>query len=65
MYRKFHKLRVRFAELDLSQAEAARRAGIPPSTLTARIATVQNPRACTIYGNTACRPALASSAPAV
>ena len=23
MYRKFHKLRVRFAELDLSQAEAA------------------------------------------
>ena len=26
MYRKFHKLRVRFAELDLSQAEAARRA---------------------------------------
>ena len=37
MYRKFHKLRVRFAELDLSQAEAARRAGIPPSTLTARM----------------------------
>lgn len=29
------------------------------------IATVQNPRACTIYGNTACRLALASSAPAV
>jgi transcriptional regulator with XRE-family HTH domain len=37
MYRKFHKLRVRFAELDMSQAEAARRAGIPPSTLTARM----------------------------
>jgi len=37
MYRKFHRLRVRFAELDISQAEAARRAGIPPSTLTARM----------------------------
>ena len=35
MYRKFHRLRVRFAELDMSQSEAARRAGIPPSTLTA------------------------------
>ena len=37
MYRKFHRLRVRFAELDMSQSEAARRAGIPPSTLTARM----------------------------
>ena len=37
MYRKFHRLRVRFAELDMTQAEAARRAGIPPSTLTARM----------------------------
>lgn len=37
MYRKFHRLRVRFAELDMSRAEAARRAGIPPSTLTARM----------------------------
>ena len=47
MYRKFHKLRVRFAELDLSQAEAARRAGIPPSTLTAAcifLRTSQNRR---------------------
>lgn len=35
MYRRFHKLRVRFAECELTQAEAARRAGIPPSTLTA------------------------------
>lgn len=34
MYRKFHRLRVRFAELDMSQSEAAR---IPPSTLTARM----------------------------
>ena len=37
MNRKFHKLRVRFAECELTQAEAARRAGIPPSTLTARM----------------------------
>lgn len=37
MYRKFHKLRVRFAELDLSQAEAARRAGIPAGTLSSRM----------------------------
>ena len=37
MYRRFHKLRVRFAECELTQAEAARRAGIPPSTLTARM----------------------------
>lgn len=37
MYRKFHKLRVRFAELDMTQAEAARRAGMPPSTLTSRM----------------------------
>ena len=32
MYRKFHKLRVRFAECELTQAEAARRAGIPPDS---------------------------------
>ena len=37
MYRKFHKLRVRFAEFELTQNEVARRAGIPPSTLTARM----------------------------
>jgi len=30
MYRKFHKLRVRFAELDLSQAEAARHSAQHP-----------------------------------
>ncbi len=36
-YRKFHKLRVRFAELDLTQNEAARRAGMAPSTLTTRM----------------------------
>ena len=37
MYRKFHKLRVRFAELDMTQNEAARRAGLAPSTLTTRM----------------------------
>ena len=45
MYRKFHKLRVRFAAEQSAGvacgnshvAEAARRAGIPPSTLTARM----------------------------
>lgn len=37
MYRKFHKLRVRFAELDMSQNEVARRAGIAPATMTTRM----------------------------
>ena len=37
MYRKFHKLRVRFAELDLTQNAAARLAGIHPSTMTTRM----------------------------
>ena len=37
MYRKFHKLRVRFAELDMSQNEVARKAGLAPSTLTTRM----------------------------
>ena len=36
-YRKFHKLRVRFAELDLTQDAAARRAGMSPSTLSTRM----------------------------
>lgn len=37
MYRKFHKLRVRFAELDMTQNEVARRAGIAPATMTTRM----------------------------
>ena len=37
MYRPFHKLRVRFAEMELKQNEIARRAGMAPSTLTARM----------------------------
>ena len=36
-YRKFHRLRVRFAELDLTQGQAARLAGLAPSTLTTRM----------------------------
>ena len=36
-YRKFHKLRVRFAELDLTQDAAARRAGMAPNTLSSRM----------------------------
>lgn len=37
MYRKFHNLRVRFAELEMTQNEAAKHAGIAPSTLTNRM----------------------------
>lgn len=36
-YRKFHKLRVRFAELDMTQNEVARKAGIAPATMTTRM----------------------------
>ncbi len=37
MYRKFHKLRVRFAELEMTQNEVARKAGIATGTMTARM----------------------------
>lgn len=37
MYRPFHKPRVRFAEMELKQNEIAKRAGMAPSTLTARM----------------------------
>ncbi len=37
MYRPFHRLRVRFAEMELKQNEVARRAGMAPSTLTSRM----------------------------
>ena len=37
MYRKFHKLRVRFAELEMTQNEVARRAGIKIATMTNRM----------------------------
>ena len=37
MYRRFHKLRVRFAECELTQAEAAQRGSNAPGTLTARM----------------------------
>lgn len=37
MYRAFHKLRVRFVEMDLKQNEVAKAAGMAPSTLCARM----------------------------
>lgn len=40
--RPFYKLRVRFAECEVTQNEVARRAGMAPSTMTARM-TGQQP----------------------
>ena len=37
MYKPFKKLRLRFVELDLTQCEVSRRAGMAESTLTARM----------------------------
>lgn len=37
MYRPFKRLRLRFVELDLTQGEVSRRAGMAESTLTARM----------------------------
>ena len=37
MYQPFHKLRVRFAELEMKQGEVAKRANMAESTLTARM----------------------------
>lgn len=37
MYQTFHKLRVRFAEMELQQGQVAKEAGIAPSTMTARM----------------------------
>ena len=37
MYKYFHKLRVRFAELEMKQGEVAKRANMAESTLTARM----------------------------
>ena len=37
MYRKFHKLRVRFAECEMRQGDVAQAAGITKSTMTARM----------------------------
>ncbi len=37
MYQYFHKLRVRFAELEMKQGEVAKRANMAESTLTARM----------------------------
>ena len=37
MYQQFHKLRVRFAEMEMNQGEVADRAGISRSTMTSRM----------------------------
>ncbi len=37
MYKPFKKLRLRFVELDMTQSEVSRRAGMAESTLTARM----------------------------
>lgn len=37
MYRKLHKLRVRFAECEMRQGDVAQAAGIAKSTMTARM----------------------------
>lgn len=37
MYQPYHKLRVRFAEMELRQGDVAQAAGMAPSTLTARM----------------------------
>lgn len=37
MYQCFHRLRVRFAEMEIKQGEVAKRANMAESTLTARM----------------------------
>lgn len=37
MYQYFHKLRVRFAELEMKQGEVAKRSNMAESTLTSRM----------------------------
>lgn len=37
MYQPYHKLRVRFAEMELRQGDVAQAAGMAKSTMTARI----------------------------
>lgn len=37
MYRKFHKLRVRFAELELTQKDVAKLSGVAVGTLSNRM----------------------------
>lgn len=37
MIRKFHNLRVRFAEMDMKQSDVAKAAGLAPSTMTSRM----------------------------
>ena len=44
MYQPFHKLRVRFAELEMKQGEVAKRANMAESTLTCLLYTSPSPR---------------------
>lgn len=37
MYQPFHRLRVRFAEMELRQGDVAQAAGMAKSTMTARM----------------------------
>lgn len=37
MYQTFHKLRVRFAEMEIPQGQVAKKAGISPSTMSSRM----------------------------
>ncbi len=37
MYQPYHKLRVRFAEMELRQGDVAQAAGMAKSTMTARM----------------------------
>ena len=39
--RPFYALRIRFAECEITQNEVARRAGMAPSTMTARMTGLQ------------------------
>lgn len=37
MYQKFHKLRVRFAEMEISQGRVAKAAGLSPGAMSSRM----------------------------
>ena len=43
MYQPYHKLRVRFAEMELRQGDVAQAAGMAKSTMTARMKVTRSP----------------------
>ena len=49
MYQPFHKLRVRFAELEMKQGEVAKRANMAESTLTSTGHSNGRPLDCSAY----------------